>query len=159
MNQKLERYDIVPFRSRVNRSGTISYRFSDLVWCLRVTPSWSLTQLQKRVGSQKLSHRLVSSTVSKSSNTTIETISEFCRKVIFLMTTEREPKVLRFKPIFSVSIIIITFLHIFMTFCACPFWHSFHLVFDMPLIFSPTQTTLHHTTTERLPPCQSSKLP
>ena len=30
MNQKLERYDIVPFRSGVNRSGTISYRFPDL---------------------------------------------------------------------------------------------------------------------------------
>ena len=30
MNQKLERHDIVPFRSRVNRSGTISYRFPDL---------------------------------------------------------------------------------------------------------------------------------
>ena len=30
VNQKLERYDIVPFRSRVNRSGTISYRFPDL---------------------------------------------------------------------------------------------------------------------------------
>ena len=28
VNQKLERYDIVPFRSRVNRSGT--YRFPDL---------------------------------------------------------------------------------------------------------------------------------
>ena len=23
----------------------------------------------------------------------------------------------------------------FMTFCACPLWHSFHVVFDMPLIF------------------------
>ena len=30
VNQKLGRYDIVPFRSRVNRSGTISYRFPDL---------------------------------------------------------------------------------------------------------------------------------
>ena len=30
VNQKLERCDIVPFRSRVNRSGTISYRFPDL---------------------------------------------------------------------------------------------------------------------------------
>ena len=30
VNQKLERYDIVPFRSHVNRSGTISYRLPDL---------------------------------------------------------------------------------------------------------------------------------
>ena len=30
VNQKLERYDIVPFRSRVNRSGMISYHFLDL---------------------------------------------------------------------------------------------------------------------------------
>ena len=30
VNQKLERYDVVPFRSRVNRSATISYRFPDL---------------------------------------------------------------------------------------------------------------------------------
>ena len=30
VNQKLERYDIVPFRSRVKRSGTISYNFPDL---------------------------------------------------------------------------------------------------------------------------------
>ena len=30
VNQKLERYDIVPFRSRVNRSGTISYSLGPL---------------------------------------------------------------------------------------------------------------------------------
>ena len=30
VTQKLERYDIVPFCFRVNRSGTISYRFLDL---------------------------------------------------------------------------------------------------------------------------------
>ena len=30
LNQKLEGYDIVPFRSGVNRNGTISYHFPDL---------------------------------------------------------------------------------------------------------------------------------
>ena len=30
VNHELEQYDIVPFRSSVNRSSTISYRFPDL---------------------------------------------------------------------------------------------------------------------------------